>query len=491
MSRVWLLLGLSACAASTSIAWRWWPALVSLLGHGAHWIGAAEAAAWLACLCVWLGPARSGSRLRAPVRSLLTGLGLSWSAFLLVVPAYERVWLELALGPAAGCVALVCGFEAWSAHWRPQRSRLARALLVALALAPPLGEAALRLVARWHPAPIFVLDLRSPGNVLETNRRLHNGPRFGFSLNSGGHYDEEFRARARGEQRVALIGDSFSQGIVPHSLHYSTLAEEQLGFAVDNFGVTGIGPLEYEELLVREALPLDPSAVVIAFFVGNDFELPPLQAARDPGLRSWLDRRHVLAWLVPQRLVRLLAERHENPSGIAGAQFERAQVGAGTQDERYPWLGHPELEQPRISKDGFLRLERERARLACGSVEEFLPSAIEALARMRSECGARPFGVLLIPDEFQIEDGLWAELGLEGLERDRPQKLLVRELGKRGIPVLDLGPRLRAVEPLADGKRHLYHLRDTHWNTRGNAVAGEALAGFVRALLAGATSDRR
>ena len=121
--------------------------------------------------------------------------------------------------------------------------------------------------------------------------------------------------------------------------------------------------------------------------------------------------------------------------------------------------------------------------MACGSKEEELLRVVQVLERMRRECEGRPFGVLLIPDEFQVEDALWAELELPHLERERPQQLLLRELGRLGIATCDLLPRLRAVEPLADGRRHLYHLRDTHWNTRGNRVAAEALAGFVRELL--------
>ena len=37
-----------------------------------------------------------------------------------------------------------------------------------------------------------------------------------------------------------------------------------------------------------------------------------------------------------------------------------------------------------------------------------------------------------------------------------------------------------AVEPLPDGRRHLYQLRDTHFNARGNQVAGQELAAFLR-----------
>ncbi len=117
--------------------------------------------------------------------------------------------------------------------------------------------------------------------------------------------------------------------------------------------------------------------------------------------------------------------------------------------------------------------------------DDLLARVLQVFERMRAECGARPFGVLLIPDEFQVEDALWAELELEGLERDRPQRLLAAELGRRGIPVLDLLPVLRGTAALGDGRRHVYHLRDTHWNARGNRAAGEALAGFVRGLLAG------
>jgi hypothetical protein len=49
-----------------------------------------------------------------------------------------------------------------------------------------------------------------------------------------------------------------------------------------------------------------------------------------------------------------------------------------------------------------------------------------------------------------------------------------------------------AEPPLEDGNRHLYHLRDTHWNARGNRLAGEALAEFLAPRLTPAdTAGRR
>ena len=53
-------------------------------------------------------------------------------------------------------------------------------------------------------------------------------------------------------------------------------------------------------------------------------------------------------------------------------------------------------------------------------------------------------------------------------------------LEAQGIPNLALLPILRSVVPLPDGQRHLYHLQDTHFNARGNDVAGKAMADFIR-----------
>jgi hypothetical protein len=114
-----------------------------------------------------------------------------------------------------------------------------------------------------------------------------------------------------------------------------------------------------------------------------------------------------------------------------------------------------------------------------------LDELLEILREARDLVAPRPFAVLLIPDEFQVEDDVWAEVAERAgaLDRERPQRELAAFCRERGLALVDPLPALRGAEPLASGRRHVYHLRDTHWNARGNALAGAALADALSALL--------
>ena len=84
---------------------------------------------------------------------------------------------------------------------------------------------------------------------------------------------------------------------------------------------------------------------------------------------------------------------------------------------------------------------------------------------------------MLIPDELQVNNRLWAELGggtadTAHLQREYPQRRITAWCAKQGIRVLDLLPLLRRAEQSG----RTFHLRDTHFNARGNRVVGEALA---------------
>src|SRR5204863_3745817 len=103
--------------------------------------------------------------------------------------------------------------------------------------------------------------------------------------------------------------------------------ERELGIPVYNIGVAGTNPPEYLDMLVYEALPLDPDVVVINVFVGNDIIFPTVHGKRsDLWLRSWFDADYVLLCVVPQRIARLQHEmRSRDGRGPVGTvQGERA-----------------------------------------------------------------------------------------------------------------------------------------------------------------------
>jgi hypothetical protein len=352
-------------------------------------------------------------------------------------------------------------------------------------------EIGLRALAAVRPSTLLARSSMEPRTVLERNRTKPGNLHFGVPFNAGGHYDVAFERRRDGEHRIATIGDSFSTGVVPHAFHYTTVAERELGFPVDNLGVPGIGISEYTQLFVDEALPLRPELVVIAVFVGNDIITHP-RTVLDPGLRGWFEREQVLIALVPARLARIAEEERRRGDGraaatVQGATSERSIVTAADLEKRYPWTGDYALEEETMSEASFVEVEAGRAKIACAPDLHWRYGFERYCTQLFAAAAGTPLAVMLIPDDFQVEDDLWEKVRAfhsdVALDRDQPQRVITSFLEAQGIPCLDLLPVMRAVPREADGRRHLYHLRDTHWNARGNALAGEALAGFVGPLL--------
>ena len=435
----------------------------------------------------------SRARPFAPLRHAFTAAALGWLAFVAFVQPFQRLHLDLAAGMVAGGWALAGligrrharGARAPSQSPRPGPGRGLRLIDLVLftagvaALALELG---LRVWAAAAPSPLLARVGAAPASVIARFRSAPGTLRFGFPCNSRGDYDDE-PGRGAGRLIVAL-GDSFNVGAVPHALHYTTVLEELTGDTVYNLGVAGIGPPEYAALVALEAAPMRPDAILVALFVGNDLDVADLAAGLpDAGLRSWFDRSQVLLGVLPGRLGRLAQEQARS---VARVQGESLVPSAGTDAAAlavaFPWIADPALEQPTLGEETFLRLETQRALAVCAGRPAGLDLACRSLLEARRAAGDVPLLVLLVPDEFQVEDDLWEQVsGRAGrpLERDRPQSLLTAWLSEQRIPHLDLLPALRAVPPLADGRRHLYHARDTHWNARGNRVAAEALAEWL------------
>jgi hypothetical protein len=395
---------------------------------------------------------------------------LLWFGYAAVAGRYVPARVACAGAAWAASVALIVWRLPSAA--RPRRLSLA---LFAVALTLFLGELSLRAMAAVLPGALWSTHTAGSKERMRLYSFTPGDLHFGFPVNEHGCYDAPFvpASPSRGPV-IAAIGDSFHASFVPHEFHYTTIAERSLGdVAVWNVGWAGLSPAEYRYLLERDVLPLQPDAVVVSLFLGNDLIETVPWSGFDLVLASWFDRGNVLLLEVPRRIRRIAVG-----TGVGGAQTFGDLAAAD-------WLHDPSREPGTFTPEAFLQLEQERAAVACGEEAERWNAMVIELRAMRDLCMGRPFGFVLVPDEFMIEDGLWQQVCLDIPDalRWRLRDRLVAFCRHEKIPCLDLVPVLRAVPPLDDGDRHLYLLRDSHWNVRGNRTAGEALGPFLRELM--------
>ncbi len=324
----------------------------------------------------------------------------------------------------------------------------------------------------------------------------------GFVLNSRSLRTREYTQRKDpGTYRVLALGDSFTfgSGGVPHRQHWPTLLEEGLSkrrserVEVLRLGVGGTGTEFQLRLWQIEGALLDADAVVVAFFVGNDFfEAQGKLAQEFP--RSAADR--VAAASLGFRLLRnLVRARLDTEAGGVG------DLTAPSRNDRrggYEIPGYAERfdpDKPLLTTDAQLRIESKLMDLTARAFERQFLALFRRVARTLegfhaevTETGAE-FTVLIIPDVYQVDDTLRDAVlrakgrPLEAYDLDRPQRTLVEFLTARGIDHVDVLPAFR----LRGRSMRLYRPRDTHWNPAGNQLAARLL---LEQWDAGAASPR-
>jgi hypothetical protein len=436
-----------------------------------------------------------GTALRCGVYGFAVGLipGTLATAWGQLSPNDTRLG-PLFWGSAACGTALALLTVWWAGGWATRHGtrRWLRALDVLalnVILALLIGEAALRVFQHVAPSRLLWDDSSVARSVVD-RRRCEPGLWFRYRCNSLGYPDEEFFAPGPEDYSVALIADSFGVGSVPWSHHFATLAEaglrEQLSgryarVAIDNRSVIGIDLPGYRYIFEHEVRGQAYRQVVLCLFVGNDMTRP-IEEGR------WQRLARLQGWLPIEVTRRLwLTSR--------GVERERPPE-ENDLTEAPAFLDDPALEPPYFTKQAFLRVEEQRALITVAGmfyVEEQYREALLALDAWHEELGSRLL-IVVIPDEFQVNDGLWNAaretaarswgLAPSAFQRDLPQRRIGRWAAQRGVRVLDLLPALRGAER----ESRTYHLRDTHWNAHGNRVAAHELA---RALAEGKAQAER
>ncbi|MAG57958.1 MAG: hypothetical protein CMJ83_16865 [Planctomycetes bacterium] len=422
----------------------------------------------------------------APLRFAFCTAVVGAVGYLVFLQPFKGLYFLLYAGCVAGAHALLTLIGSHVVPGHALRKLDAVAFRTCLALF--LIEMTLKIAASLLAIPLFAPGNLSVDEYMTRFRRRPGQLHLGFACDERG-FNDVLRERGTGDKLVVAVGDSFTFGIVPRPLLYTEVAERATpGLQIYNMGAPAFGPAEYLALLKETSGELRPDAYLVCLFVGND-----LDDARRVGneyalIRSWFDRGSVMLSLIPSRLMKV---QDAVPGGAGfGGWYEEGDAFRADPTEaelvaRYAWLADPMTEPASMTEERFLLVERDRYTTVCRDPDpELFELLFEALTEMKRFAGSTPLLVVIIPDEFQVEDAVWSRVrtGPDD-ERALPQRKIAEWLRERDVPHLDLLPVLRAVPPLADGMRHLYHLRDTHWNRRGNDVAGRAVAEFVRTCI--------
>jgi hypothetical protein len=394
--------------------------------------------------------------------------------YALVVP-----WLLVCLyGPKHGLryyvgLALLGLGLAWLARRSPRAwlratpVRIADMLCFNLLVVLLTVEVVLRLWIATGSAPAWIST--TPDAVRYRLNPAHEY--FGSHPNSRGFHDEEWApAPAPGTRRVAVLGDSFTVGMVPLAENYVTLADEALGPQVDllNLGVVHTAVPEYVQILRNEALSLGPELVVLGFYIGNDVHENTATGLFTSSGSKALQAAHVL-WR--------LARSGEVYGQVTGADAMYGEALDGSRVELPLMTGQEHLEREWKHLDALFRDPPDRrTRRAWRDTED----AIREFVATCREAGL-PVVATIAPDEIQVVPELFDRVvranGADprAFDLEVPDRRLAALFAALDVPVLDFLPVLRAAQAGGD----TYHLRAVHWNRRGNAAAAEAFGPWL------------
>ncbi|MEN8005851.1 MAG: SGNH/GDSL hydrolase family protein [Candidatus Krumholzibacteriota bacterium] len=348
-----------------------------------------------------------------------------------------------------------------------------------------IGEVAARVVLPLLPDPpdtpfvgdeacMYRLRPSEPGEFPEDHD--HHINQLGFRDRN------HSRTKPEGRLRVLGLGDSFVYGWVSIQDNFLRVAERRFnsgGVQADILlmGVPGWSTENQLGYLQSEGLGLDPDLVVVNFYVENDVTGIPVRGRVIRGnlfpttsplpVRNLL-RKSQLFLMFESLVLRGIMKkvRGDDSSGPASDSAPVNDIYLRILDQNLPvYLRQPD---PRT--------------------EALWAEAIGYLEEIDAACAAAdvPWMVVLIPGEIQVDTAVRSQvLGQLGLpadayDFDAPQQRLVSWGHARQVAVLDLLSTLRH-EHKPDAR--LYVPNDTHWNIRGNQVAGLTLSRSLTDIL--------
>ncbi|MHC4873176.1 MAG: hypothetical protein ACYTFY_15140 [Planctomycetota bacterium] len=360
-------------------------------------------------------------------------------------------------------------------------SKLVDILCFNIVLLVILLEAVLRIFSIFSNSVIF-----NPPNIkakqrIERNKLRAGEMHSGFPANSLGFYDQEFiNEKSADTFRILALTDSFGVEAVSYDKNFLTILENYnisqgeivKGIEVLNCGIDELSPEGYLYLNDKMSPIYKPDLTMVCIFIGNDITgLPEKEAAL-----AFLDKDYWYSYFVIERYLILLKEQ-----GAKKSQDEHP-VKSNTESSSMPVI--TVSDKPTFSKDAFLNIEKKRMDVCLKQYNKSLNYKWERLKEIMLEINMKNNGkvlFVLIPDEFQVNDTLWAELYADNVhkedEYDRfyPQKHLAKFCKSNKLRVLDLLAGMREVEKTG----RTYKLQDTHWSVYGHITAAKLIQRYI------------
>lgn len=349
-----------------------------------------------------------------------------------------------------------------------------------------LGEVALRILLAVLPPPPGAYWQADPdcGYRLQPGGPETSDPADPEYINSLGFRDRERPVeKPDGTFRVLGLGDSFVYGAVPPAQNFLQVAENKLNASgtvnvdIPLLGCPGWSIENELGLLKTLGLEMQPDLVVVNFYVGNDVTGIPVRGTVFRGdLHFNGSSRWWLGALRKSRLFMLVEKTFL-------VNLRRQWV-----DRTYE-SGHDRTVAKESLTAEYILIQSRNIRIYGTGPDHGLDGlwrqAEKQLLEVDQVCreAGLPWFLVLIPGEVQVDEDVRKEV-LVRLEInpaecdfDLPQSRLQAFASENGIQLLDLLPAFRGAHDPAD---RLYIPNNTHWNERGNKLAGEIIADRIR-----------
>jgi hypothetical protein len=324
-------------------------------------------------------------------------------------------------------------------------------------------------------------------NVKGKRMSVDNRVEFKVWSNELGCFDEPYRGEP---DYVLLVGDSFTHSYAPFPDKWGTQIEKLLHYRVLKCGVSGFGTkqelLKAGEIIAR--VPHPPKLIIVGYFwndLSDDYSFPILTVIdgflvnstpyKDPQtgqLAKASLEKHYTTWekwfsgtypLSFGEMIRYYLDQHLIVVNLINDALVRY---------------FPSKKNAFADSNKFLAFQEEKP-----WVREIWKRHLKNLTAFKDLAAAHQARLLvvLIPTNTQVYPFLAAH---QGLDLERPNRILGRFLQAQGIDYLDLLPLMRTYadlrpRPSLNPDQDLYWQQNSHWSIRGERLVGLLVSRYI------------